>query len=421
MSRLLIRNGHLVDLANGLDQQGDLAIVDGHILAVGQVPAEFHPEEILDASGKLVIPGLIDLCARLREPGQEHKATIASETRAAALAGITTLVVPPDTDPVIDEPAVVNLIRRRAGAAGFSRVLSLGALTQGLAGEQLAEMAALRESGCVGLSNGGCPITDTRVLYQALAYAASQDLTVFLEPLEPWLGQGHAHDGPVAARLGLAGIPVAAETAGLARLLSLVEDIGVRLHLCRLSSARGVEMLRAARQRGLPVTADVAVHHLHLCEVDVGRFDSACHVLPPLRGIRDRDALRLAVADGTISSICSDHQPHDQDAKERPFAETAPGISGLDTLLGLTLKLAEQGLLSIGEALARVTSGPSQVLGVPQGSLLVGAPADICLLDPDTEWEPSNATLRSQGRNTPFMGWALPGQVLTTIIAGRIR
>lgn len=411
MTRILIRSGRLLDLANKVDKVGDLALVDGKILAVGEVPMDFQADQVIDAAGKLVIPGLIDLCARLREPGAEHKATIASEARAAAMAGITTLVMPPDTDPVIDEPAVVNLIRRRSEAAGFAQVLALGALTQGLGGEQLAEMAALKESGCVGVSNGGRPIADTRVLYQALAYAASQDLRVFLEPVEPWLDRGCAHDGPVAARLGLVGIPVAAETAGLARLLSLVEDIGVRLHICRLSSAQGVEMVRAARQRGLPVTADVAIHHLHLCEVDVGRYDSACHVLPPLRGVRDRDALRMAVADGTISAICSDHQPHDRDAKERPFAETEPGISGVDTLLGLTLKLADDGVLGLGEALARVTSGPADVLELEQGRLRAGAPGDICVVDLDKTWEVDGETTKSQGRNTPFGGWCLEGRV----------
>ena len=418
MTRLLIRGGRLLDAASGVDSVGNLALADGEILAVGEAPADFQADEVLEAEGKLVIPGLIDLCARLREPGQEHKATIASETRAAAMGGITTLVMPPDTDPVIEEPAVVNLIRRRAEAAGFARVLSLGALTQGLAGQQLAEMAALKESGCVGVSNGGRPMPDTRVLYQALAYAASQDLTVFLEPVEPWLGCGHAHDGPVAARLGLAGIPVAAETAGLARLLSLVEDIGVRLHICRLSSARWVEMVRAARQRGLPVTADVAIHHLHLCEVDVGRFDSACHVLPPLRGMRDRDALRMALADGTIAAICSDHQPHDRDAKERPFAETEPGIPGLDTLLGLTLKLAADGVLGLGEALARMTSGPARVLGLPQGRLVAGAPGDICVVDPDEDWEVAEDTLHSRGQSTPFRGWVMAGRAVVTVLAG---
>jgi len=420
MTRLLIRGGHLLDAANSVDSIGDLALADGKILAVGEIPEGFQADEVIEADGKLVIPGLIDLCARLREPGHEHKATIASETRAAAMAGITTLVVPPDTDPVVDETSVGNLIRRRAEAAGFARVLTLGALTQGLVGEQLAEMATLKDSGCVGVSNGGRPIADTRVLYQALAYAASQDLTVFLEPVEPWLDRGCAHDGPVAARLGLAGIPVAAETAGLARLLSLVEDIGARLHICRLSSARGVEMVRAAHQRGLPVTADVAIHYLHLCEMDLGRFDSACHVLPPLRGLRDRDGLRMAVADGTISAICSDHQPHDRDAKERPFAETAPGISGVDTLLGLTLKLTDEGVLELGEALARVTSGPAQVLALEQGRLVTGAPGDVCVVDPEAEWEVEEQTLRSQGKNTAFSGWGLKGLVAAVVVKGNV-
>ncbi|HNK32442.1 MAG TPA: dihydroorotase, partial [Plasticicumulans sp.] len=291
--RITLQGGRVIDPAHGLDAVTDLHIADGRIAGLGVAPAGFIAERSCDVSGRIVCPGLVDLCARLREPGAEHKATIASETHAAAASGITTLVMPPDTDPVIDETAVVESIRRRAQAAGFARVLVLGALTRGLGGEVLAEMAALKEAGCVGVGNAGVPVPNSMVMKRAMEYASSHGLTVFLTPMDPWLSAGgQAHDGQVAARLGLAGIPVAAETAAVGRELALVEETGARAHFGRLSSARAVAMIARARDRGLPVSCDVAAHQLHLTEVDLGRFDADAHVLPPLRTARDRDALR---------------------------------------------------------------------------------------------------------------------------------
>ncbi len=418
--RIAIRGGRLIDPAHGVDAPLDVFIAEGRIVGLGRPPAGFTAAREIDARDRMVCPGLIDLCARLREPGQEHKATIASETRAAAAAGITTLVCPPDTDPVIDEPAVVEFIRRRVKAAGHSRVLTLGALTHRLRGERLAEMAALKDAGCVGVSDGGRPLVNTLVLRRALEYAATFDLTVFLTPLDPWLGHGIAHDGQVATRMGLSNIPVAAETGALARDLELVRDLGVRVHFGRLSSARAVELVARAHAEGLPVTADVAVHHLHLSEIDLAGFDSQCHVRPPLRGVRDKDALRAGLASGVLGAICSDHQPHEPDAKQAPFGDTEPGISGLDTLLALSLRLVQDGAFPLTAVIERLTWGPARILGLDSGHLGVGARADVCVFDPDAHWLATADTLRSRGQNSPFIGWELHGRVTHTLLEGRM-
>jgi dihydroorotase len=418
--RIAIRGGRVIDPAQQLDTVTDLFIATGRIVGLGQPPTDFVAEQLIDASGRIVCPGLIDLCARLREPGQEHKATIASEARAAAAGGITTVVCPPDTDPVIDEPAVVELIRRRAKAAGQTRVLTLGALTHRLRGERLAEMAALRDAGCLGVSDGGRTIASSRVLRRALEYAATFNLTVFLTPLDPELGQGLAHEGQVATRLGLSGIPVAAETGIIARDLELIRDLGVRVHFGRLSSARAVELVARARADGLPVSADTAIHHLHLSEIDLSGFDSRCHLRPPLRGLRDLEALRAGLASGVLGALCSDHQPHEPDAKQAPFGDTEPGLSGLETLLALSLRLARDGVLPLSTLLERLTCGPARILGLDSGHLSMGAPADVCIFDPDAEWRLTPDTLRSQGQNSPFLGWSLQGQVTHTLFEGRL-
>ena len=417
---ILIEGGRVIDPAHQFDAITDLFVAVGRIAGLGYPPAGFKAERVIDARGRIVCPGLIDLCARLREPGQEHKATIATEARAAAAGGITTLVCPPDTDPVIDEPAVVELIRRRPKAAGHARVLTLGALTHRLRGERLAEMAALKDAGCVGVGDGGHPIANTRVLRRALEYAATFDLTVFLTPLDPELGSGLAHEGQVATRMGLSGIPAAAETGIIARDLELVRDLGVHVHFGRLSSARSVELVARAQAEGLPVTADVAVHHLHLSENDLAGFDSRCHVRPPLRGPRDRDALRAGLASDVLGMLCSDHRPHEPDAKQAPFGDTEPGISGLDTLLALSLRLVRDGVLPLPALIERLTWGPAHILGLDRGHLGIGAPADVCVFDPDADWLVTADTLRSRGQNSPFIGWHLQGRVTHTLLEGRV-
>jgi len=419
--RLAIVNGRIVDPANGIDAERDLYIADGSIVAVGEAPAGFQAERRIDAAGKVVCPGLVDLSARLREPGQEHKATIASETRAAASAGITSLCCPPDTDPVVDTPAVAELIRRRAEAAGFARVYTLGALTQALDGQRLSEMAALKAAGCIGVSNALVPLANTQVLRRAMEYAATFDLTVFLHAEDPWLrNNGCAHEGMVSTRLGLPGIPEAAETVAVARDLALIEHSGVRAHFCRLSTGKALRMVARAQYDGLPVTADVSAHHLFLTEMDIGDFNSQCHILPPLRTLRDRDALRAGIAGSTLAAICSDHQPHEPDAKLAPFRETAAGISSLETLLPLTLRLVDEQLLTLSDALARLTCQPARILGIEAGSLGPGEPADVCVFDPDAYRFFSADEMVSRGRNTPFSGWELRGRVTHTLLGGDI-
>lgn len=421
MTGIKIARGRVLDPASELDCVQDLYIADGVIAGIGVAPEHFNCEQEIEAKGRIVCPGLVDLSARLREPGLEHKATIHSEVRAAVRGGVTTLCTPPDTEPIVDTPAVAELIHQRATQAGTARVEVLGAMTKGLAGQQLAEMGILGEAGCVGVSNGTRTIINTQVMRRALEYAGTFGLTAFVYPEDPWLAsQGVVHEGPVSTRLGLAGIPETAETILVARDLLLVEETGARAHFCRLSTARAVSMVREAQERGLPVSADVTAHHLHLMELDIAGFNSQCHVRPPLRTERDREGLRQGVREGSIVAICSDHQPHERDARLGPFAETAPGVSALETLLPLTLRLVDEGLMDLTTALARLTVGPAGVLGLDRGTLRLGAKADVCVFDPLARWTLCEAQLVSRGRNTPFDGWELQGLVTETLVGGEI-
>lgn len=418
--RIVIRNGRVIDPANNIDEVRDVYISKGHIITTGKAPEGFKENREIDATDKIVCPGLIDLCARFREPGLEHKATIASESAAAATAGITTVVCPPDTDPIMDTPAVARLIRQRAEQAGQTRVLPLGALTRQLKGDQLSEMAALRDAGCVGVANIQA-ITNTKIMRCAMEYASSHELTIFIRPMDYWLhDNGCVHEGSVSTRLGLPGIPEAAETTAVARDLALIEQIGVRVHFSQLSSARAVQMIARAKHDGLPVSADVSAHQLFLTEMDILDFDSACHVQPPLRNQHDRDGLRAGVAKGTIRAICSDHQPHEPDAKLAPFCATEPGISALETLLPLTLRLVEDGLFSLSEALSCLTIGPARILGIDLGTLSPGAPADLCILDYEKIWQFQANNMISRGHNTPFNQWEFKGKVTHTLLAGQV-
>lgn len=417
----VIRGGRIIDPVNRLDAITDLYIADGSIAAIGEAPPAFKESETIDARGHIVCPGLIDLQARLREPGQKHKGSIASETAAAAASGITTLCCPPDTNPVIDSPAVAAQIAHRAEAAGKARVLPIGALTQGLGGEQLASMQALHTAGCQVMGNARRPVTSTLVQRRALEYAATLGLTVFINAEDPWLGaDGCVHEGPLGTRLGLAGIPECAEVIAISRELILIEQTGVRAHFGQLSTARAVEMIAEAKAKGLDVSADVSAHQLYLTDLDVADFNSLCHVRPPLRSQRDRDGLRQALADGVINAVCSDHQPHDRDAKLAPFAATEPGISALETLLPLTLRLAEEGVMTLGEAISRLTCEPARILGIEAGRLNPGTIADICIFDPEQLWSVSEDKLVSAGKNTPFLGWEMKGRVTHTLLEGRL-
>ena len=328
---------------------------------------------------------------------------------------------PPDTDPPLDESGLVEMLKYRARSQNKARVYPIGALTEGLKGAKLTEMAELREAGCVAFSHADVPLTDHQVLYYALQYAATFNIPVWLRPQDAALARGGvAHEGQVATRLGLPSIPVAAETAALSVILLLARETGARVHLCRLSSAEGLNMVRRARHDGVLVTCDVAIHHLHLSEIDIGYFDPLCHVIPPLRSQRDRDALRLALAEHAIDALCSDHCPVDDDAKQVPFSEAEPGATGLELLLPLALKWAEEDKLPVSTALARVTCDAARILGIDAGHLAAGADADICVFDPECWWKVDANSLKSMGKNTPFSGLELKGRVTHTLVAGQV-
>ncbi len=422
MNTILIKNGLLIDPKNNVEQTADIHLVDGKVAEIAPANSINATEgtQIIDASNLIVMPGIVDCCARLREPGLEHKATIQSETVAATKSGITTLCCPPDTDPVIDEPAVVELINQKTAIAAHSKVVTLGALTAGLRGERLSEMYALQHAGCVGLSNCRMPIENSQILKRAFAYAATFDMRVFIEPDEYTLSAGGcAHEGLISTRLGLKGIPVSAETIAIARALELINETGVSAHFGRLSSAQGTEMIARAKNEHLPVTADVSAHQLHLTEQDVSSFNSACNVIPPLRSQRDKEALIAGVVDGTIDAICSDHQPHDTDAKQAPFASTQAGISSLETLLPLSLRIVEQTPLKMSELINKLTNAPANILNIDAGCLSVGTIADICIFDAGEDWQLTVDSINSHGKNTPFLGWNMQGKVKHTIVNGR--
>ena len=428
--KILVKNGRVMDPASGLDTVCDLAIAGGRIVAIGQVAADFSPSKTIDATGCIVAPGLIDLSARLREPGHEHEGMLESELAAAVAGGVTSLVCPPDTDPVLDEPGLVEMLKFRAEKLHQARVFPLGALTRGLSGEALTEMVELTESGCVGFSQAEVPLANTQVLMRALQYASSFGYSVWLRPQEIHLGKGVAASGALATRLGLSGVPVAAETIALHVIFELVRATGARVHLCRISSAAGVALVAEGKAQGLPVTCDVSINSLHLIDTDIGYFDSRMRLDPPLRQQRDRDAIALGLANGTIDALVSDHTPVDEDAKTLPFAEAEPGATGLELLLPLACKWGNAGgkdRVGLMRALAVLTSAPARVLGAALGSLsasagqlVKGGVADICVFDPAAEWTVEPGALRSQGKHTPFSGYQVTGRVRCTLVGGQL-
>ena len=425
--KILIQNGRVIDPASGLDQICDVAVAAGRIVGLGRAPADFAPTRTIDASGCIVLPGLVDLAARLREPGHEHEGMLESEMAAAVAGGVTSLVCPPDTDPVLDEPGLVEMLKFRAEKLHQSRVFPLGALTRSLKGETLTEMVELTESGCVAFSQAEVPLANTQVLIRALQYATTFGYSVWLRPQEIHLGKGVAASGALATRLGLSGVPVAAETIALHTIFELMRATGARVHLCRISSAAGVALVAQAKAEGLNVTCDVSINSLHLTDVDIGYFDSRMRLNPPLRQQRDRDALRQGLADGTIDALVSDHTPVHEDAKTLPFAEAEPGATGLELLLSLACQWSHDSDAGLMRALAVLTSEPARVLGhalgtlqASAGRLVKGGVADICVFDPGSEWTVTPATLRSQGKHTPFSGYQLPGCVRYTLVGGQV-
>lgn len=432
--KLLIRQGRVIDPASGTDRVADVAIAAGRIIGIGALPADFVPNRVLQASGCWVLPGLVDLSVRLREPGGEHAGLLESETAAAVAGGVTSLVCPPDTDPVLDEPGLVDMLRARAAALHRCRVFPLGALTRGLDGEVLAEMVHLHERGCVGFGQADRALVNTQVLLRAFQYAATFGYALWLRPQEPWLAKGVMASGPVATRLGLPGVPAAAEVIGLHTMLELLRSVvgssrpaPLHLHVCRLSTAAGVQLVRQAKAEGLPVTADVSVHNLMLTDTDIGYYDTRLRLQPPVRQQRDRAALRQGLADGTIDALVSDHTPVSADDKLLPFGEAAPGATAVELLAGLALKWAEQDGVPLMRALEVITAAPARVLGARLGTLqasvgrlAVGGVADLCVLDPASPWRVEPSALASQSRHTPFEGHELPARVRATLVGGHV-
>ncbi len=425
--KILVQGGRVINPATGFDQICDVALESTRVLAIQNIASSFEPRKVINATGCIVAPGLIDLSARLREPGYEHEGMLESEMAAAVAGGITSLVCPPDTDPVLDEPGLVEMLKMRAEKLHQARVFPLGALTRGLAGQALTEMAELTEAGCIGFGQAEVPVADTQVLQRALQYAATWGYAVWLRPQDLHLGKGVAASGAMATRLGLSGVPVAAETIALHTIFELMRSTGARVHLCRISSAAGVELVRQAKAEGLPVTSDISINSLHLTDADIGYFDSRMRLNPPLRQQRDRDALRQGLADGTIDALVSDHTPVDEDAKALPFAEAEPGATGLELLLSLALKWSHDSAIALPKALSVLTTGPAQVLGsalgtlqASAGQLVEGGVADLCIFDPQATWVPSDTTLHSQGKHTPFSDYELPGRVRCTVVGGQV-
>ncbi|NOT83640.1 MAG: dihydroorotase [Methylococcaceae bacterium] len=421
MSKILIQNGQIIDPANQLDCLGSVAVAEGKIIAVITAPADFTPDLVIDATGHVICPGFIDLSTRLREPGQSRKATFNSEINAAASAGITAMCLQPDTHPVIDNPAVVELIKGLGEQCAYENIYPIAALTYKLAGQELSAMLGLKQADCIAVSNANQPVQNLLVLRRAMEYAASHDLLLMFRPQDLSLSnQGCVHEGAISTRYGLPGIPEAAETIALAQCLELTELTGCRVHFSQLSGWRSIIKIQQAKKYGLKVSADVAMHQLHLTEDDIEPFNSAYHVIPPFRSQKDREALRDALSKGIIEAICSDHQPHDLDAKLGAFPETAPGISALETLLPLMLKLVNEGVCSLSQGIAALTQKPAAIIRQPKGSLSIGACADICVFDPTATWQVTAQNWRSQGKNTPYWGQTLTGKVAHTLQSGEI-
>jgi len=427
LKNLLIKGGRVIDPASGFDQKADVALADGSVLAIQNIAPDFQPEITIDATGCWVLPGLVDLAVRLREPGYEHARMLESEMSAAMAGGITSLVCQPDTDPVLDESGLVEMLRFRAEKLQQARVYPLGALTRGLLGQALTEMVELTEAGCVAFSQAEVALGNTQVLQRAMQYASTFGYAVWLRPQDAYLGQGVAASGPLATRMGLAGVPVMAETIAMHTIFEIMRATGARVHLCRISSAAGVDLVRQAKADGLKLSCDVSINSLHLTDTDLAYFDSRARLNPPLRQQRDREALRAGLADGSIDALVSDHTPVEDDAKALPFAQSEPGATGLELLLSLAHKWHLDSGVDVQRAVASVTTGPAAVLGSALGSrqgrtgrLAAGGLADLCVFDPQAAWTVHAEGLKSQGKHTPFSGYELPGRVRYTVVGGRV-
>jgi dihydroorotase len=420
MTDLLFRNVRLLDPASGLDTPGELLVRDGSIVDLGANLGRPDGAAMVDGGGAVLCPGLVDMRAELGEPGGAYRETVASAALAAAAGGITTVAALPDSRPAIDEPALVRLLRARGEETGSLTVLPYGAATRGCLGEELAELGLLREAGAVAFTDGARAIGPARLMRTALAYAAGFGARIVQHPEDPALADGGvATEGELATRLGLPGIPAAAEAILVARDIRLAALTGGAVHFAHVSTAEALALIRRAKEDGLTVTCDTAPPYFDLNETAIGDWRSYARLSPPLRAEADRAAVAAALADGTIDAVASDHAPRDADDKRLPFAQAAPGGAGLATLLAVTLAQVHGGILPLARAIGLLTSAPARLLGSDAGRLAKGAPADLCLFDPDRIWQVSAGTLPGKAQNTPFDGRALEGRVIGTWKAGR--
>ncbi len=417
---ILIKGGHVVDPGRFVGL-ADVLIDDGKIAAVGPNLSVSTSSKTIHANGKLVVPGFVDVHVHFREPGFEYKETIQSGSAAAVAGGFTTVCCMPNTNPINDNQAVTEFILERARSAGLANVLPIGAITKGSEGKELAEIGDLRRSGCVAISDDGKPVMNSLVMRRAMEYALAFDLTVVDHCEDLHLAEGGCmNEGLVSTELGLPGIPSAAEDVMVARNLSLSELTGARLHLAHISTAGSVRMVREAKARGILVTAEACPHHFILTEEVVRGYNTFAKMNPPLRTWIDVQAIKEGLRDGTIDVIATDHAPHATQEKQQDFTEAPFGIVGLETALPLTLGLVEEGVLSLEQAVQKLTSAPAAAFGLKKGTLAVGADADVTIVDQQEPWEVDPSKFRSKSRNTPFAGWKVKGLVQMTIVGGRI-
>ncbi len=420
MSGILIKNGRVIDPANNIDANLDLHIVEGKIAQVGQNLVTENAETV-DADGLLVTPGLIDIHVHLRDPGLEYKEDIVSGTQAAAAGGVTSLACMPNTQPIIDNLAICRYIISKAQEQGFANVFPIGSITKGLQGETLSEMGELKEGGCVGFSDDGLPVVSSELMRRGLEYADTFDAPIISHAEDLSLvGSGVMNEGPVATELGLKGIPWVAEDAMTARDIMLAEFTGGRLHMAHVSTRGSVELVRQAKARGVRVTCEATPHHFTLTDEAVHGYNTNAKMNPPLRSVADRDAVRAGLADGTIDAIATDHAPHHIDEKNVEFAMALNGIVGLETLLPLTLKLVEEAVIDLTQAIALMTCQPARIIGIERGTLGVGSVADIALIDPNLTWKLTPEKLHSKSKNTPFEGWNMKGAAMKTFLTGKV-
>ena len=419
---ILIRNGHIIDPANRVDGKFDLLVVDGKVSKLDKPGAILSGDaQVIDAAGKLVVPGLIDMHVHLREPGFEYKETIASGTAAAKAGGFTAVCCMPNTNPVNDTRSVTEYILAQAAREASARVLPVGAITKGSRGEELAEIGELRDAGCVGISDDGKPVVGSGMMRRAMEYSRTFDIPVISHCEDAILAaKGVMNESFVATELGLRGIPNAAEDVMVARDIALAELTGARVHICHTSTAGAIRMVREAKTRGVKVTAETCPHYFTLTDEAVRGYNTLAKMNPPLRSAADRDAIREGLKDGTIDAIATDHAPHAMDEKMEEFDHAPFGIVGLETAVGLACGLVHDGILTFGEMVRRMSVNPAKILKVPGGSLAIGAIADITIIDPEQEWTVDVSQFRSQSRNTPFDGWKLKGKAVQTIVGGRV-